>query len=71
LVYLGKISYGLYVFHGLMLGVAAKIWPHCFALQVLTGLVATGAAAAISYRFLERPFLLLKRRFEHLNSRPA
>lgn len=52
--YLGKISFGLYVFHA----AALKLFP--FA---PTALAVTIVVAAISYRFLELPFLKLKEKF--------
>ncbi len=58
-VYLGRISYGLYVYHGLALAVTASwVWPAMSAFAV------TLLAAAVSYRVYELPFLRLKRRFE-------
>lgn len=54
LAYLGKISFGLYVFHV----AAIRIIPNAIAALVLTIM-----AAATSYRFLETPFLRLKDRF--------
>jgi peptidoglycan/LPS O-acetylase OafA/YrhL len=68
LTYLGKISYGLYVFHTFWpshLGVFQS-WP----LRTAASLTATIICAALSYRFLERPFLALKHRFEFVHSRP-
>jgi peptidoglycan/LPS O-acetylase OafA/YrhL len=52
--YLGRISFGLYVFHA----AALELMPNALA-----GLALTIAAAALSYRFLEMPFLRLKQRF--------
>lgn len=52
--YLGKISYGLYVFHG----AALRLSP-----SPLFALPLTVAIAALSHRFLESPFLRLKYRF--------
>ena len=72
LVYLGRISYGLYVIHLPVLmavrqALGSGAWPLCLALA----LAITIGAAAISYRWLESPFLRLKKRFERLPSRPV
>jgi peptidoglycan/LPS O-acetylase OafA/YrhL len=72
---LGKISYGLYVYHMLAIGFATSLFDstHGFIYLVASGLVAfmlTVAAATISYALLESPFLRLKRRFETLHTRP-
>jgi len=65
LVYLGRISYGLYVFHGVAVWlVAAWWWPW----GLPAAFVSTLVAAAVSYRFLELPFLRLKSRFTHVSS---
>jgi len=75
--YLGKISYGLYVFHDLALALSVKImggYVHSlrlFAVYWLLGLSMTILTAAFSYRFLESPFLRLKERFTRVNSRPV
>ena len=63
--YMGTISYGLYCYHGLFLTLASK-WSS--AGHVLPGLplvlfLFTTFAAMASYRYFERPFLNLKRRF--------
>jgi peptidoglycan/LPS O-acetylase OafA/YrhL len=70
LVYLGRISYGLYVFHfpviyGVREGFGLR-WP----LRLLLTLGLTVALAAYSYRFLEQPFLRLKQRFTYVRSAP-
>jgi peptidoglycan/LPS O-acetylase OafA/YrhL len=69
LAYLGKISYGLYVFHKFCLDHASRTHNH-FVNAVLS-LAATIVCAAISYQFLEKPFLRLKNRFEFVHSRPV
>ena len=77
LIYLGRISYGLYVFHVLGLLISdhtvsdqtASLWR--YALRVGVALAATIAMAAVSYRWLETPFLSLKQRFTHVLSRPG
>jgi len=73
--YLGKISYGLYVFHEFALYCAAKLLGGVHTLRAFIvywplGLSLTVLMAALSYRFLESPFLALKERFAHVQSRP-
>jgi peptidoglycan/LPS O-acetylase OafA/YrhL len=73
LIYLGRISYGLYVFHLAFIdafGVAAAHDPLARLARIGAALVATIAAAACSYRFLEVPFLRLKGRFTHIATAP-
>ena len=77
LIYLGKISYGLYVYHvlalllvGMALGGKAGT-PARFLFYWLGGLVLTIAMASASYRWLESPFLRLKEKFTTVKSRPV
>jgi peptidoglycan/LPS O-acetylase OafA/YrhL len=77
LVYLGKISYGLYVFHRLgirigfaVLGNVATRFSGFIALW-LFALGMTIVMASISYFALERPFLRLKSRFAVVQSRAS
>lgn len=62
LVYGGKISFGLYVFHEFCLGIPVAIGLP-FVTRPFVGLLLTVAVAAVSYRYLERPFLKVKQRF--------
>jgi peptidoglycan/LPS O-acetylase OafA/YrhL len=72
LVYLGKISYGLYVYHKLALTIAGLIiGKDRFPLFWMAGLAITITLAPLSYRFLESPFLHLKGRFAVIASRPV
>ena len=74
LVYLGRISYGLYVFHFMFVmvfDVAARHDPVDRVIRIVATLVATVAAAAVSYHLLERRFLRHKERFAHVPSRPV
>ena len=77
LVYLGRISYGLYVFHVLGLLISDKTVSDQtaslarYALRVLVAFALTVVMAAISYRWLETPFLKLKQRFTYVLSRPG
>ncbi len=72
-VYLGRISYGLYVFHGLALllcGGLLREWLHLPAgLWVFPALLLSILLAVISYECYEKPFLRLKVRFERVPSR--
>jgi peptidoglycan/LPS O-acetylase OafA/YrhL len=67
LEYLGKISFGLYIFHPVVLDVARTLIPHETLAQWLVGtsaaFVFTVVAAAASYRWFEWPFLRLKDRY--------
>ena len=70
IVYLGRISYGLYVFHLFALAVVMQAAiPLSFQVRVLSAFVLTVALAAVSYTFLEKPFLRVKKRFSRISSR--
>jgi peptidoglycan/LPS O-acetylase OafA/YrhL len=80
LVYLGKISYGLYVFHWLVLRIvdrlAGRVWPHeqgAFEslIKIVLGLALTIMISSLSYHFFEAPILRFKKRFEVVRTRPA
>ncbi len=77
LVYLGKISYGLYLFHLFSIWLifdSSYIWPRMIyfhqhkPLGVLIALSLTIATAALSYHFFERPILKFKERFETIHT---
>lgn len=77
IIYLGRISYGLYVYHELLLKLGDRIFPeHSSApTQMIAywafGLIATLPVAAASYRWIESPFLRLKRsNYTVVQSRP-
>jgi peptidoglycan/LPS O-acetylase OafA/YrhL len=66
LTYLGKISYGLYVFHQMALDTFQAIAIHYnihLGLKTIGGAAFTLLLAMLSYRFFEKPFLVLKDRF--------
>ncbi|MCI0556359.1 MAG: acyltransferase [Anaerolineae bacterium] len=80
LAYLGKISYGLYVYHKLGIFLAYRVTkqyvePDRLLIYPATGLILsfiiTVLISAISYQVLEKPFLRLKERFAVIRSRPA
>jgi peptidoglycan/LPS O-acetylase OafA/YrhL len=70
LAYLGKISYGLYVYHFFAIRLfEQKSWFGRSGMMLLA-FALTVALAAVSYRWLESPFLRLKKRFTWVPSRP-
>lgn len=83
--YLGRISYGLYVFHMLALTwVVLQLYGHGFYQGEVIGMfsrIKLAAFAAIlsltillawvSYTFLESPFLKLKKKFTYIPSSPV
>lgn len=77
LVWLGRISYGLYMWHEIALWTNARLFrqlgwfPNQEPLQAIAGLALTIAFAAASYTWLERPFLRLKSRWTRVASRPV
>ena len=75
LAYLGKISYGLYVYHALGNVLSNRIVPvhQAFVQLALRPIIALGLTillASASYSVLEKPFLRLKQRFARVDSRP-
>jgi peptidoglycan/LPS O-acetylase OafA/YrhL len=77
LVYLGKISYGLYAYHFLGLQLSRHLLSryhhaHGWTLSWLCSLAITFSLAAASFKWLESPFLRLKRsKFTHIPSGAA
>jgi peptidoglycan/LPS O-acetylase OafA/YrhL len=75
LTYLGRISYGLYVYHAAGLLVAWHLFRgnsvKAYAAYAITGFALTVVFSAISYRWLESPFLKMKERFAVVRSRPV
>jgi peptidoglycan/LPS O-acetylase OafA/YrhL len=75
--YLGKISYGLYVFHMLAIHLSLKLWGgyvhtlRSFVAFWCLSLLVTFAMASASYKYFEAPFLRLKKRFTRIESRPV
>jgi len=71
--YLGKISFGLYVYHGLALAIGKRVavgFSHSGVIVFVVGFVLTVGFASVSYQLFERRFLVLKERFSFVKSRP-
>jgi peptidoglycan/LPS O-acetylase OafA/YrhL len=78
LTYLGKISYGLYVFHVAMMRLSFALLAHFHIPQSVDALIIdslatllTIAVAHLSYQYFEKPFLRIKERFTVVQSRPT
>jgi peptidoglycan/LPS O-acetylase OafA/YrhL len=74
LVYLGRISYGLYLYHMIVLRIKldlCRTWriSHNFWIDAAT-IAASFALAALSWHFVEQPILALKDRFDYGESSP-
>jgi peptidoglycan/LPS O-acetylase OafA/YrhL len=83
LVYLGRISYGLYIFHAGVYFLVyvilkqplericelANLQEWKGGIGMMIAFAATVAIASVSYRYFERPFLRLKERFTIVPSR--
>lgn len=72
--YMGKISYGLYIYHGpcVLLSTAlgkALLEKHSFLMNFIVGFPLSVIVSSISYRYFETPFLRLKEHFEIVKSR--
>jgi peptidoglycan/LPS O-acetylase OafA/YrhL len=77
LVWLGKISYGLYMYHEVAIWIKPKVarrlpwFPNEDALMGIGTLALTILLAAVSYYAFERPFLRWKKAWTRLPSRPV
>lgn len=78
LVYLGRISYGLYVFHVLGIKLTEQTLKafgidgtYFTFLQFFPALAITIILSVLSYKYLEKPFLSLKKKFTVVESRPV
>jgi peptidoglycan/LPS O-acetylase OafA/YrhL len=75
--FLGKISYGLYVYHLTGLLLVDKVFPGGKAgavhagVRLVLALGATILISIVSYKVVEAPFLRLKKRFTYVRSRPV
>jgi peptidoglycan/LPS O-acetylase OafA/YrhL len=71
-IYLGKISYGLYVFHDLSIRLLFRLAPRFHFNGVLSMVISLAVCillASLSYKFLEMPFLRLKQKFTLIQTR--
>jgi len=78
LVYLGKISFGLYLFHLICISMVfqfpgGRLENHAIhnLLAPIISLILTIVLSALSYQWIEIPFLKLRERFGSIKSRPV
>lgn len=72
--YIGRISYGIYVYHFIVLGLGLTFLPDYFErglFQFVFMGAATVAAAALSWAFIEKPILSLKDNFPYRAMQPS
>ena len=73
--YLGKVSFGIYVFHVLSIdlsdNLALNFGQYASLLSAPISIIISIALAVISYELFEKRILKLKSRFEVVDSRPA
>lgn len=74
-LYIGKISYGLYVYHNFMLAIVLyyllkRTAVPDYRLVAVLATVSTFAAAIVSWHLIERPLAQLKNRFSFSFSKP-
>jgi peptidoglycan/LPS O-acetylase OafA/YrhL len=74
LCYLGKISYGLYVYHFPCLMIMSRVVlhfapRHSLIVIFIGGMLSTVIVASLSYKYFESPLLRFKERFEIVKSR--
>jgi peptidoglycan/LPS O-acetylase OafA/YrhL len=72
LVWLGRVSYGLYLWHPPVFMAVLYHWPHAsVAARLALGWGFTLAAAWLSFTFVEQPFLRLKARWSRREAAAA
>ena len=70
-VYLGRISYSLYLYHLLALGIAYRLAPAPTGARLVVSIGLCILIASLSYRLIEIPFLQWKRSSILSNTKPV
>jgi peptidoglycan/LPS O-acetylase OafA/YrhL len=69
--YLGRISYSIYLYQQLVVGIPKKLLPHApMVAQLLATIALVVMVASGSHFLIERPFLKLKKRFQRTAAGP-
>ncbi len=77
--FIGKVSYGLYIFHPIVFSIfwgtplywAAAHWPHTHLIRMVGQVLLPIPFAALSWYAFEQPILKLKKYFEADDAKPA
>lgn len=69
--WVGRVSYGLYLWHNVAVLVITRVWPERGLVFGLACTAGSFAIAELSFRYFERPFLALKKRFATPDAPPA
>ncbi|MGY3088585.1 peptidoglycan/LPS O-acetylase OafA/YrhL [Hymenobacter sp. UYAg731] len=70
--YFGKISYGIYMFHGFVIFALVRVFPMFHTpLFILWVMLATLLVSAASYELVEKPILRLKKYFDAFRQQRA
>jgi peptidoglycan/LPS O-acetylase OafA/YrhL len=70
--YLGKISYGMYMYHTIAVAIGVKLamnFQQSNWVSYLLTFALTIIISAISYQYFEKPFLKIKEKFTTINSK--
>lgn len=68
MVYLGRISYSLYLYHVLALGISRRLISDSLVIEFTTSLILCVLIASASYWLIERPFLRLRDQFAQVGA---
>ncbi len=71
--YLGKISYGIYIYNAIIIDLLDKCTclQNCYIIKLFLDVSLTLIAATISYELFEKQFLKLKNKFQVINTSKA
>lgn len=69
--YIGKISYGMYMYHFIVINMVIRLVSTNSIVIYLLGFACTIGIAAFSYELLEKNFLKIKERFAFVKTLPA
>ncbi|MBS1688694.1 MAG: acyltransferase [Bacteroidetes bacterium] len=69
--YIGKVSYGMYMYHFIVVNMVIRLISNNSIVIYLMGFICTIGMAALSYELFEKKLLKLKERFARIKTGPA